>query len=617
MRAQSKEDSEILRPLGRQYEKRPNQLSTEEMIWVQWYMLDRAPADAIACCSSLHAGPGQITFGSDRRQRADLTVVEKPGVVRVLNFHGGYYHYRGHEESCELSQSSYKKPEKELTNEDLLKARDNDYAKDEPTEEGDSFKDGLAKALTAVGRITVVYEVMTECQVFHGRSKVSSKELFKKHGSDYLAPPPFQNICGDSLVKLVLEGKVQGFITISGGETEKGDKVGRLFSFCQQLSCPREEDFSSFTKEQIRDLSGGDSEEELILIKRLASNPLNLVKSYFDSGGPGHTLWTEQFSWLVKKRGLAKFKVVHFVHYNARAWFKPFLEKNLQARWTLKSDPKKKLECQILKLLNNGFYGYNSIQSTNFSKCRVSSEKTLVKNRARYQKARQVLFLGCKDSKTGAFADLLKNGSSVSQLPAGFPDLMPRESSDLAEIRALEKAAKALNLLSGKIDSQERKCSLGPSQENDEEYFSEDAEALEDCVAPEESSPELLFLLTRKNEKGRLLNTHQISGSILGISKVIFYEHIRSLLELLDPRKAEICYLDTDSIIIATSEPELYECVEEGLEEAFEKQSQHLFVDESSPRHQTGKLKLEMLAKSGRFTSLYKHRIQTLFCFTS
>ena len=105
--------------------------------------------------------------------------------------------------------------------------------------------------------------------------------------------------------------------------------------------------------------------------------------------------------------------------------------------------------------------------------------------------------------------------------------------------------------------------------------------------------------MTRKNDKAKLLNTHQISGCILGVSKVIFYEHIRSLLELLDPRKAEICYLDTDSIIIATSEQELEDCVEEGFKDEYARRSPGLFVDESSSRHQTGKLKLEMKAKAG------------------
>ena len=108
-----------------------------------------------------------------------------------------------------------------------------------------------------------------------------------------------------------------------------------------------------------------------------------------------------------------------------------------------------------------------------------------------------------------------------------------------------------------------------------------------------------MFLLTRKNDKGKLLNTHQISGCILGESKRIFYEHIRNLLEVLDPRKAEICYLDTDSIILATSELELEDCVERGLEGRYESLRPLLMVDETSPEHQTGKLKLEMKAGAG------------------
>ena len=358
-----RDEDRMLRKLGCQYEKNANQLSRMEMIWVQWYMLERAPASSLGCSSALHAGPGQLAFGSDRRQKADLTVVEKPGSIRVLNFHGGYYHYKGHQPCCELGQDTFD-AERSRSSAEMLSARHESYEQDARTEEGDELKRGLARALTSVGKLEFSYETMTECEVFHGRYKVKSKDLSSRHGDSYLAPPPFKAICPDALVKLLVEGRVQGFVTISGGETQRCDKVGQLFSFCQQSACPKWEEFSEFTKQQIKESVGHDRLAEERLVKRLTSTPLNMVKSYFETDGPGHTMWSEQFCWLVRKRKLCNFKVVHFVHYNARPWFKPFLDKNLQARWRLKSDPMRKLDCQILKLLNNGFYGYNSIQAT-------------------------------------------------------------------------------------------------------------------------------------------------------------------------------------------------------------------------------------------------------------
>ena len=97
------ENQKYLRPLSSEFEKNVNQLSKLEMIWVQWYMLEVAPPEALLCASNLHAGPGQLTFGRNWREKADLTVVLKPGKIRFLNFHGGYYHYRGHTPDCALA----------------------------------------------------------------------------------------------------------------------------------------------------------------------------------------------------------------------------------------------------------------------------------------------------------------------------------------------------------------------------------------------------------------------------------------------------------------------------------------------------------------------------------
>lgn len=56
-------------------------------------------------CSGVHSGPGQLSFGWNRRQRADLTPMfegcasqDKPALVFVHNYHEHGVHYRGHEE---------------------------------------------------------------------------------------------------------------------------------------------------------------------------------------------------------------------------------------------------------------------------------------------------------------------------------------------------------------------------------------------------------------------------------------------------------------------------------------------------------------------------------------
>ena len=64
-----------------------------------------------------------------------------------------------------------------------------------------------------------------------------------------------------------------------------------------------------------------------------------------------------------------------------------------------------------------------------------------------------------------------------------------------------------------------------------------------------ESNCDLLFMLTAPDEDRESLNTAQLGATILGSSRVIFYQHILDLLNTLDPSKAELAYLDTDSLV--------------------------------------------------------------------
>lgn len=114
-----------------------------------------------------------------------------------------------------------------------------------------------------------------------------------------------------------------------------------------------------------------------------------------------------------------------------------------------------------------------------------------------------------------------------------------------------------------------------------------------------------MFLASWKNSKARLLNLHHVSGAILGHSKVIFYDHILHFLKTLDASKAELCYLDTDSIILALSAMTLEECLDPGQKRAYEDRLEATFVQDDSSKHQTGKLKVEMVAKTGKASTLW------------
>ena len=101
------EEKKILRRLGRDYEKGCNQMARREMLWVQLRTLEliekrkqNGQSRPLAFFSDMHAGHGQALWGNGFKQRADLTIVPEPGQIQIFNFHGGYYHYKGHTSTC-------------------------------------------------------------------------------------------------------------------------------------------------------------------------------------------------------------------------------------------------------------------------------------------------------------------------------------------------------------------------------------------------------------------------------------------------------------------------------------------------------------------------------------
>lgn len=102
--------------------------------------------------------------------------------------------------------------------------------------------------------------------------------------------------------------------------------------------------------------------------------------------------------------------------------------------------------------------------------------------------------------------------------------------------------------------------------------------------------PQLLYALTRSNSEARISNLVQMGACILASSKVVFLGTLSKLLSLLDPRKAQLCYTDTDSLLIATHELGLDRCLREGADPA---ELSALMEDPHSEVHQSGLLKDE------------------------
>ena len=89
----------VLSRLHHSEEVHSNVLDRQASVFLQYLMLEKFP-NAKLVASGIHAGPGEVTFGADRRQRADATVITDWGRILVVNFHGGFWHYHGHFANC-------------------------------------------------------------------------------------------------------------------------------------------------------------------------------------------------------------------------------------------------------------------------------------------------------------------------------------------------------------------------------------------------------------------------------------------------------------------------------------------------------------------------------------
>lgn len=129
------------------------------------------------------------------------------------------------------------------------------------------------------------------------------------------------------------------------------------------------------------------------------------------------------------------------------------------------------------------------------------------------------------------------------------------------------------------------------------------------AVPSKNNNYSLMYMLKYKQSKKRISNLLQVGATILGLSRVIFYSQIYALLDLLDSRKAELCYCDTDSMMLYISSSNLKECVREGKLDEFEKISSQIFVDPTSKETQAGRLKLEGFFESGFFRCIKSYAL--------
>ena len=358
--------------------------------------------------SLVHAGSGQQTFGFLASHRADLMVAYKriaksgcddddddndtlkpASVVCFHNYHGHMWHYMGHFDDC---------PQKLTTGGGKL--RIHDY-----TAYCDDFKKGLAQAWSSVrpDRVYFDYSASYACQLFHGTpvsgldaDPLSSSPLFssttvapqfyfsvkecllKERPLDSWFPPAEKFFEENQLKEGIKSGKISGFVTVRGGSEADSmkfeDPAGTRFGFCVQQYAPTPKQISPFTKDQIKKYLNfsTDAEVENYLKKQ---QPKTLNSGTFHSE---ETVSTTYLRWLMLERKFENFEITHFLHYEFRNWSADFLLPVLQRR----HEAKKKgnaVAAECLKLIGNGSYGYNGLESCNYDSVILLTQDNLVR----------------------------------------------------------------------------------------------------------------------------------------------------------------------------------------------------------------------------------------------
>ena len=116
-----------------------------------------------------------------------------------------------------------------------------------------------------------------------------------------------------------------------------------------------------------------------------------------------------------------------------------------------------------------------------------------------------------------------------------------------------------------------------------------------------------LYSMVSSGVTKKIRNCIPKAVAILSNSKTIILGHVNFLLECLDPRLAELCYMDTDSCIFSFTHPLLEDNLLPDKKEAW--LAGDIIADENGEKSCHGKLKLEGTFRVGFFKALKIYRL--------
>ena len=678
-----------------------NALETEEGDVVQylaaggWFHLPEIQAwrnDYRHCqpsriASAVHAGAGQQVLGWSQQQRCDLLVAldgdsdtNRPACLLYVNHHGAFWHYEGHFDSCSERRRAF-------------------FRWKPLTLRMDSFRRGLCEALTAVApeKCRFAYAVTTSCSHVHGAGRKRSAKpslpcafLRQAEGAavhssarDCLLEarrnggqageavwlnPPEEYFDPQDLAELVAKGRATGFVTVQGGRESKkvagDDPAGHRFGFCVQNHAARLTDLSERTVREMADHFGWQHDGENKLSDYLSRQPARTLNAatFFDS----ETVSTTYLRWLIEERGFTHFRITHFLSYEFRDWGSDYLLPVLQRRHEAKLAGNTG-EAECLKLLGNGSYGYNGLESSNYDDLKLVTSENLARKlrtdfkhlsvkhltqlgvvrvptrarasasgrqrrsrRRRRRRRRNCEFFdneaACDDDDDDDDDDDSEDDDheremlGEPQVPAAPRDAFFTELEQAGHSAQLRLLRNELAVALWAVPSA---ASLAPSEEDPEQqqqlasHFdhtyarSAGGGCSEETDKTKQSDVRYTFLwaVVTDGSRKRIFNTLPRAVAVLSNSKRLFLGHLSLLFRCLDPRLAEICYVDTDSCVWSLSHSKLEDCLLPEQRSLWNRMCP--VADENGPVSCHGKLKLEGLFDGGLFKTMKIYRLFT------
>lgn len=527
---------------------------------------------------------------------------------------------------------------------------------------------------------------------------------------DHILTRPFTK---SELISKILSNDWTGFVTIVGGFTPstlpesvatqnalddpfvKKDVSSRSrpgvdnFGFCVQQARVEPDEITAFTWKQIaKHLRGGrkkgnkelSGEERINVRDFLNKQPIRTFNDItFRSP---ETISTTYLRWLMLECNFVDFQITHFWRCQFTNQGRNFVLKALNSRHECKQKGEK-VAAEVWKLIANGSFGYNGMESSNYDRIRILTGKTLERSltnadRGKAVKAsmtrltiKHLTFLGIvkvgkkeknKIQETLTADDIhpspIREKSKRNKrrkkknIAMNFADLEAAvsetdnsdndEDEDIEDSRSMDEFInddaefenESENDTDDNIKPRRKKRVLTSEEEDDDDepaagcsrwmddhsYVALSPFIMTESLSPQpvmrpqtpdeennENHYDFLFAVNIKGNERPIKNCLPKAVAILSNSKVLFLGHVRFMLECLDPMLAEVCYMDTDSIIFSLTRSRLESCILPEMMSRWTKRA--IIANPKSKESCHGLMKLEGMYRAGLFRTFKIYRL--------